>query len=125
MKSFFCWILRSNLFYILGCVGAVVAVVSTLGLLGVVESANFDMLPIWYRIIFLVLTWLPAYFTAKFVANNYEDYFMGYRDWLASRVSFFETKTGFVIRTFFFSAGIYSVFAWVVVVMLKAMIDIA
>ena len=122
MKSFFCWILRSNLFYILGCVGAFFAIALTLGSLGIIESkGNFDF-PIPSRIIFLVLTWLPAYFTAKFVANNYEDYFIGYRDWLASRVSFFETKTGFVIRTFLFSGGIYSVVAGFLAAMLSQLL---
>ena len=59
----------------------------------------------------LALELIPAYLTAKFAANNYEEYFMDYHDWLASRVSFFETKTGFVIRTFLLGASCYSMVA--------------
>ena len=105
MKSLFCWFIKSVL-PILGPLGMCCPFIPFEYFNKGITAGGF---------LGLLLELIPAYFTAKFAADNYEDYFMGYYDWLASRVSFFETKTGFVIRTFFWSACFYSFFAMMIV----------
>ena len=102
MKSLFCWFIKKAIpalgtFAFFGCC----LPLTPFGYF--MEGGNATA-----GILALLLEIIPAYFTAKFAADNYEEYFMDYRDWLASRVSFFETKTGFVIRTFVWGASTYS-----------------
>lgn len=101
MKSLFCWFIKS----VLPIIGPIL-LCSVAAPYGFFDGGNAKA-----GFLSLVLEFVPAFFTTKFAANNYEEYFMGYYDWLASRVSFFETKTGFVIRTFVWSACFYSFFA--------------
>ncbi len=99
MKSLFCWFIKSAL-----------PILGPMGLCTVLVPGEYfdDEGKTMIGILGFALQIVLAYATAKFTADNYEEYFMGYYDWLASRVSFFETKTGFVIRTFLWSACFYS-----------------
>lgn len=107
MKQLFCWFIQK----ILPSLGYI-----ALGLCcPILTPAGYFMEDkMMAGILELALELIPAYFTAKFAANNYEEYFMDYHDWLASRVSFFETKTGFVIRTFVLGASCYSMVASII-----------
>lgn len=59
-----------------------------------------DSIPPLYKAITIVISIALAYLAAKFVANNYEDYFINLYSWFSSRIDFLQTKTGYVAKTF-------------------------
>ena len=107
MKQFFCWMIAKAF--------------GTLGMLGFMM---FGFAGEWYSVaptavvIAYCVALLAAFRTAKFTADNYEDYFVGYWGWMVSRVSFFQTKVGYVVRTFFASLLTYTFVADVIFLML-------
>ena len=95
MKGLLCWYLAK----VSNPLGAISFEFALFMLLG------DDVLPPLYKTITIVISIVLAYLAAKFVANNYEDYFINLYSWFSSRIDFLQTKTGYVAKTFVASFG--------------------
>lgn len=67
---------------------------------GLVMLTENDMCPASYRSILIGVSLVLSYLAAKFVATNYEEYFISIYSWFSSRINFLQTKTGYVVKTF-------------------------